>query len=222
MHDCLRCIAEIDIEQILPERKLAFTISDAVHTAEDSGVREKALARSGSVIAFSPNNADVPLVERIFFPYIGQEDFSKLETEEIAVALSIDAVRSRPFFARAIKVPDRKNVSYHDIQVASRERYSSSRMQVDQSFVRKYSPASLKGKGKDSDPGSFSDAFRSIFTKRAGDAGAPPPKTPPAPAGSPQAPVPPKVETKADANRKAPELSEEDLRQMLYVEPMPL
>ena len=217
MQDCLRCIAQIDIERIFPERRLAFTMSDSIHTEDDARLREKAFARSGSIIAFSPNVADVPLVEKIFFPFIGQEDFSKLETEEIAVALSIDAVRSRPFFARAVKIPDRKNVSYHDIQVAAREQYSSSRSQIDQLFLRKYAPTALKG--KDSDPGSFSDAFRSIFTKRAGDAGSPaqtPSSGPPPPQPSASA----KVAPKADANRKSPEVSEEELRQMLYVDPV--
>lgn len=224
LHDCLRCVGKIDIDRILPERTVACTISDAVHVEEDTELRERALARSGTVVAFSPHPADVPLVEKIFFPYIGQEDFTKLETEEIAVALSIDSVRARPFFARALKVQDRKNVSYHDIQVASRGKYTSSRMHVDQSFIKKYAPPSVsKQAGKDVDPNSFSGAFRSIFSKSAAQGAGAPTAPLQNPLGVPRPvtpPTPPKVETKADANRQSPEVPEEELRQMLYVEPL--
>lgn len=221
LHDCVRCFSITDVETIFPERKIAITTSDAVYTPEDALVREKIFLRSASVIAFSPGVNDVMLVERIFFPFIAQEDFSKLETEEIAVALSIDSVRSRPFFARTIKVPERKNVSYHDIQVISRERHSSSRVQVDQQIMRRYTAPSQKGKGKDGDPGSFSDAFRNIFAKRTGDSTGPkPPAPPPSSAQAPKSVTPAKGV--ADTNRKSSELPEDELRQMLYVEPLSL
>ncbi len=212
VHDAIRAFSDRDIEWLYSERAIAGVVSDAVHVEEDKDFREKTLSRAGSVIAFSPATYDAPIIERVFFPYIGIEDFSKLDVGELAVTLTIDGVRTRPFFARGLPVPPRENVSRHDIQVSSRERHATPRHIIDQLFIRR-----RQEKPKDpADPGSFSSAFRSIFAKGAQDPGAPKPQTPAAAAPKPAV----KSQEKADTNKAPEEISEDELKQMLHVDPV--
>lgn len=218
LHDVVRLLSDRDLDWLFNERTIAGVISDAVHVEEDKDFREKTLARSGSVVAFAPASFDAPIIERVFFPYIGVEDFDKLDAGELAVALTIDGVRSRPFFAHCLSLPQRENVSRHDLQVFSRERYSSPRHLIDQLFIKK-KPEPPKGQ----DPASFSSAFRSIFAKGQGGAtaggGAAPSVSAPVP--QPSTPTPAKkVEQKADISTEPQEISEEELRQMLHVKPI--
>lgn len=218
LHDVIRLLSDRDLDWLFTERTIAGVISDAVHVEEDKDFREKTLSRSGSVVAFAPAPFDGPIIERVFFPYIGPEDFDKLDAGELAVALTIDGVRSRPFFAHCLQLPQRENVSRHDLQVFSRERYSSPRHVIDQMFIKK-KPEPPKGQ----DPASFSSAFRSIFAKgqasgAAGVTGAPSAGVAdPKPLAS--APTK-KVEQKADINTEPQEISEEELRKMLHVKPV--
>jgi hypothetical protein len=219
-HDVIRLLSDRDLEWFFNERSIAGVISDAVHVEEDKDFREKTLARSGSVAAFAPATYDAPIIERVFFPYIGPEDFHKLDVGELAVTLTIDGVRTRPFFAHALPVPPRENVSRHDIQVSSRERYATPRHVVDQLFVRRKTE-----KPKEADPAAFSSAFRSIFAKGAQDGASPAaPKIPPKITGAQPAASAPKEQAKpaekADVNTEPQEVSEEELRKMLHVNPI--
>lgn len=215
IHDAIRAFSDRDIEWLYTERTIAGVISDAVHVEEDKDFREKTLARAGSVVAFSPATYDVPVIERVFFPYVGTEDFHKLDAGELAVALTIDSVRSRPFFAQRLSVPERQNVSRHDLQVSSRERHATPRHVVDQIFVKR-----PKEKMKDAtDPGAFSSAFRSIFSKGAQDAGAQPAAAVSKTVSTPTAQTAaPKTQAKADLNKEPEEISEDELKQMLHVD----
>ncbi|MBY0539723.1 type IV secretion system DNA-binding domain-containing protein [Patescibacteria group bacterium] len=214
IHDCIRAFSDRDIEWFYTERTIAGTVSDSVFVEEDKDFREKTLARAGSVIAFSPASYDESLIERVFFPYIGTEDFHKLDTGELAVALTIDAVRSRPFFAKVLPIPPRENVSYHDIQVFSRAKNATPRHIVDQLFIKRKEPLAKDSAG---DPGAFSSAFRSIFAK--GGQGATPPGSGAPPAVAPTAAkVGPKVAVAADTNKEPEEISEDELKQMLHVD----
>lgn len=218
VHDCIRAFSDRDIEWFYGERAIAGVVSDAVHVEEDKDFREKTLSRAGSAIAFSPASYDTPIVERVFFPYIGTEDFHKLDEGELAVALAIDGVRTRPFFARALSVPERQNVSRHDIQVSSRERHATPRHIIDQLFVKRRVEKPKDG----TDSSSFSSAFRSIFAKGAQDPGqqnSTSVKATSVPAEPMRAPTA-KPQGKADINKEPEEISEDELKQMLHVDPI--
>lgn len=227
LQDCLKYLSDEDIEKIFPERTVTFTISDTAYSEEDRPIREKALERCASVIAFVPHQSDLAMVERMFYPYIVSEEFEKLDNGEFAIALTIDSVRARPFFARTLPPPERSGVSHMDIHVASKNKYTTPRINVDKLFRRK---ATEDKKGKDDEPGSFSDAFRSIFTKRAGDStpAAAPGKEPKdaknlGTAAKPKPPETKQTEKKETKNEHATptEIPEEELRQMLYVGSLP-
>lgn len=228
LHECLRYLSEEDIEYLFPDRTLAFTVSDTIYSEEDRPIREKAIARASSVVAFSPHHLDLPFTERMFYPYIASEELSKLEEGEFALALSIDSVRSRPFFAKLLPLPERKEMSHQDLIGASRTAYTTPRAKVERLFKKK-SPNAPQGKKANSQPGSFSNAFRSIFNKQESDQKA-------APAAAPLAPPAPPVSNEKKAEKKAAtaraaspeiadspqEISEEELRKMLSVGKDPL
>ena len=215
LNDCIRCFSDRDIEWFFAERRVMGTMTDAVHIEEDRDFREKTLTRSGTVLSFVPSPADSAVVEKVFFPYVGLEDFNRLDAGEVAVLLTIDSVRSRPFFAHALPLRTREKVSYHDIQVASRARYTSDRHSVDRMFMKKIAPPPSGGAG---DPAAFSSAFRSIFAKNAGGAPAAAPSMPPI--SKPVQAKTPVEAGKADAGKPPAEVSEAELKQMLYVEPL--
>ncbi len=218
LQDTLRYVDEEEIDQLFTERKIAFTVSDTALHEEDRPLRKKTLGRCGSLIALSPHQSDVGLVEHMFYPYISPEDLVRLQEGELCAALTIDAVRSRPFFARLLPLPQRNNISAQDLLVVSRGKYTTPRVVVDQMF--KNLP-----KGSDEPggtPGSFTDAFRSIFTKRAG---APTEaKGTPGSAVSAKTPVaekPKEVVKEVSATKQTSEIAESVLKEMLYVGPIP-
>lgn len=228
LHDTLRYLTESDADALLSDQSYALTLSDTVYREEDMDAREKALTKCGSVVTFTPHQSDVPLVQRIFYPYVTPEELQGLEPGEACVLLTIDTVRARPFFANTLDLPERKNVSLQDILVESRKKYTTPRTQVEDQF-KKQPPVEKKG----GTPPPFNDAFKNIFAKRdpanfltpsaaqdtkvgkkentkTEDA-----KSPPPPAAD--MPVPPKAEERKEAPK---EVSEDDLRALLSV-PLP-
>ncbi len=239
LSDSAKYLSEANVLSILPERRVAVTIAATVPGEEDKAVSESAIRQCGSVISFASHPADAPLVDKIFYPYVSSDELAKLKERELCALLTIDAVRTRPFFATALPPPKRAGVSYQDLQVTSRNKYTISRLKADQLFRKPPSEEEGKGKGKDGEPGSFSNAFRSIFTKKADGAAAPAQPGAPAPGAkketgdkpagqAPGQPASPKkveakdaaAEKKETAPVKPAEISEADLRQMLYVDPV--
>src|SRR5689334_7103620 len=82
VHDCVRAIAEADVLPLLSEKKILFTLSDALRVEEDRELRDTILMQSASVVAFSPHPSDMALAERIFFPFVTSEDFQKFSEGE--------------------------------------------------------------------------------------------------------------------------------------------
>jgi len=221
IHECLRAFSESDVTRLFSERTIMTLLSDSATTEADWNLRKVALSRSGTVIAYAPSGEEATDAAELFFPYVTIEDLEKLESEESVVMLAIDSVRSRPFFARTLPIKGRESVSYHDIQMFSRNRYATSRRSVDTIFAKRYAPPSREAR-PGTDPGSFSNAFRSIFARNA-QGGTRPPGAPAAPLPPPPSriPPPPPPPPKADANKKPAEIPEEELKKMLHVDPMP-
>lgn len=234
LHDGLRYLSDADAEALLADQSYALTLSDTVYREADLPLREKALSRCGSVVAFEPHQSDISLVQRFFYPYVTPEELQGLEQGEACVALTIDAARSRPFFATALELPDRKNVSLQDILVDARKKYTTPRTQVDELFKKQIDADKKKGQPP------FNDAFKNIFAKRdpakalapggdkKPDASKPPsepsaPQTTDAPAAQPAPPPPPPTPTPASApDTQVREVPESELREMLFVLPIPI
>ena len=214
-HDCLRYLPVDDFETMLLDRSVAFTFSDTSHGEEEHTLREKALQRSGSVIAFSPHEMDFEIVEKTFYPYVAPEEFEKLDDGECVAALAIDGARSRPFFAKLLPLSERTGFSPRDLELESRTKYTVSRLQADD-FFRPPKEGEKEKIDKPAEAGSFSDAFRSIFSKRA-DAGA----GDKASKTDPKAPKPAKESKQSskapEEKKRTEEMSEEELKKMLHV-----
>lgn len=166
LQDCLRYLSEAEIERMFSSHDAAISIADTFVQETDRGKREAAITRCASTISFTAHAADTALVERAFYPYADSDEVSRLGKGEMIVALSIDAVRARPFFAHVLPLPDKKQLSYQDLLVACRKRYATPRTAVDEYYKK------LKGNEKDDvprrkGPGGFQDAFRSIMANRA-------------------------------------------------------
>jgi len=217
MQDCVRYLSVEDLDKALFDRGLMLTVSDTSHGEEEKTLREKALQRSGTVIAFTPHEMDEPLVNHVFYPYVSPEEFEKLHEGEFVIALTIDSVRSKPFFGSVLPLPARSGLSHQDVQLYSRNLYTLQRVKVDEMFRPKKDDTE---KGKDGEPGSFSDAFRSIFTKQAG-AGKDGKATGAAPVAAAAKPEPKAVPEKKDVKGGTPvppaEIPEDKLKKMLHV-----
>jgi len=235
LHDCLRYLSEKDIEYLFPDRTLAVTVSDTIYQEEDRKIREQAIARSASIISFLPHHLDLPLAERMFYPYVHSDELLKFEENEFAVALSIDTVRSRPFFAKVLPLMERRGTSHQDLIGMSRGRFTTPRAKVDLLFKKNIQDED-RTKEKKEERGSFSDTFRSIFAKRAADQPVSDAKK--SPDSTAQKPAPaslpaPRPASDAEGKKTAAtptsqgvagspqEIKEEDLRQMLYVDEGP-
>lgn len=221
LHDGLRYYRESDAESLVADQRIPLTLSDTVYRESDLPLREKILTRCGSVVTYEPHQADAPLVERLFYPYVTPEELSGLEAGESCALLTIDGVRTRPFFASALDLPERRSISLQDILVESRKKYTTPRTQVDAEFKKQPTKDDKKGQPP------FNDAFKNIFAKRdpakALEMGAKKPDpTRPKEEGSiqksevavPAAPAP---------TEPAPlrEIPEDELRSLLYVSPRP-
>lgn len=212
MHDCLRYLTNDDAVALFTDNHYALTLSDTLYREADLPLREKALAHCGSVLAFAPHEADIPLVHQLYAPYVSQDELKNLESGESCVLLTIDAARARPFFAHTLALPERKNVSLQDVLIDSRKKYTLPRVQVDEQFKKVLEDDEPKN------PPPFNDAFKSIFAKRdparalemTGDKKperSVPPKDPPPPTTPP-------------ASTVTREVPEPELRDLLYVTPI--
>ncbi len=207
LNECLRYLAEGDIDLLFSKHAVTTTIADTFYGDEYREIREKAVSRSGSVIAFAPNQGDAATVERVFYPYITGEELEKIEENEFIIALTIDAVRSRPFFATVLPLPGRSGLSEQDLIGISRNRYTTPRLKVDHLFksqpTQKEAPPQ-----KESAPSTFTDTFRSIFAKRPDTVA---PKDGDARASKPDSPS-------TSSKPKPDEIPEDELKSMLTVD----
>ncbi|MFQ5540957.1 MAG: hypothetical protein ACE5F4_01790 [Candidatus Paceibacteria bacterium] len=166
--DCLRYLDEPVIEHAFSAEALAVSLSDAVQQEADQERRSLAISRCGSIASFSTSTSDKAVIERTFYPYADAETLARLEKDEMIVAMAIDAVRARPFYAKALPLPPRGSISYQDLLVAARERYTTPRASVDRLFqAQKGGDKGDTPPGRRRGPGGFQDAFRSIMESRA-------------------------------------------------------
>lgn len=224
LHDAIRHFSESELDVLFaPGHGVMVTVADTLIQEADHDRRLYALSRTASIVSFAAHPGDRALLERAFYPFIEADELVKLEPGEFAITLTIDHVRAKPFFAHALPLPDKQAVSYQDLVVASRERYTTPRSKVDAEL--RASSATDDPKKKKGPPGGgrgFQDAFRSIFEKQAQKAqGVLPtgPTTPPSGQAQPAAPSPSAAQPSARPPEKS-EIPEAVLRDLLYVEPV--
>lgn len=230
LQDCLRYLDEEHIDSIFSDQDIAITVADASFGEGEKEKREKALSRCGSIASFAAHTTDRALIERAFYPYVNPEELNEVGEREILVALTIDAVRAKPFFGSLLPLPPRKNTSYQDALLTSRDRYANTRLSVDEAIRSAFKPkprddastdTGRRGKGgtiddedDDDEDDSFASTFRSIFKPQANGDGAShkksPSSTPPKEGGAPSS---------GGKKGAPPEIPEDELKEMLYVHP---
>lgn len=228
-HDVLRYLSADDADALMTDRSYALTLSDTVYRESDVPLRERALKRCGSVVAFEPDESDVPLVQQLFYPYLGADELKGLDAGEACVFLTIDAVRSNPFFAASLPLQERTQTSLQDMIVGARAAYAEPRSKVEELFAKKEKP---KDSGK---PPPFSDAFKNIMAKRdptnfiAPSAATQAGTAPPQPQPEKELPAPEKKDASKSSEpittppvpEEKKELSEDELRALLSAGPIP-
>lgn len=227
LHDCLRYLGEDEIDRVFSSKQVAVTVADTVLQESDRERREFAISRCGSIASFTTHPADKAVIERAFYPYADAEELNRLGKGELIVALTIDAVRARPFFAKTTQLPEKKHTSYQDLVLEARNKYTVSRLEVDALFKKQRGE---KEPPRKRDGGGFQDAFRSIMenraqkmpidvgkggsTAKASDAKKEPPTR------STEKSAPEKTETEKIDDKKQPdEIPEDTLKKLLYVRP---
>lgn len=226
LHDCLRYLGESEIESLFSAKSIAVTVADTIVQESDKERREFAISRCGSIASFTTHPADKDVIERAFYPYAEPEELNRLSKGELVVALTIDAVRARPFFAKALPLPEKKHIAYQDLVVEARERYTVSRTTVDALFKKQKGekePPRKRGSGG----GGFQDAFKSIMENRAKKM--PIKDLAPGEKGAQQTTKKGTKKTASSADTQVDgaqttdkkEISEDTLRSLLYVRPLP-
>lgn len=220
LHDALRYVHEGTVERIFSSRAVMLAVSDTMISEADRERRERTLARCGSLISLAMHPADRTLAERALYPYVEPEELERLQPREMVVALTVDAIRARPFFASALPVTTAVGASHQDMILASRTRFTVSRSSID----ARYKPKDEQNKKKRG-PGGFQDAFKAMFEKRAkagaGEPGSPTPSPAPEKAREekPAPPQPVSGEARTETPKEVPEAT---LRQLLFVAPVML
>lgn len=224
LHDCLRYLGEAEIEWAFASNNMVLTVADTIVQEGDKERREIALSKCGSIASFASHPMDRELVERAFYPYVDPDELTHLEKGELVVALTIDSVRARPFFAKTTELSRPTVSSIQDIIFESKEKYTTPRTEVDATHK-----AQRDDEREGGPPGGFQNAFKSIFAKRAQGAPTPPPKKEVTPeqkapkketAEQKEATKTPTKETKQEKKKEKKEVSESLLKQLVYVQPV--
>ena len=168
MQDCARYLDTDELQHLFQDKRIAVTVGDTIIQEADFEKRKYMFSLCGTIVSLATHPLDKELVEHVFYPHTTSDELQHLEKNEMLVALSIDGVRQKPFFAHTTPLLPKQNTSFQDMVVAARDRYTTARSKVDASLKPKPEPEP----DDENDPlggASFQDAFRSIFAKKAGD-----------------------------------------------------
>jgi hypothetical protein len=98
---------------------------------EDS-VREAIFGNVGTLITFRVGANDADHLAKEFAPTFTAEDLTNLERYQIYLRMTVDGISSAPFSATTLPLPKNKTENLEKILKVSRERYSTSRVFVEQ------------------------------------------------------------------------------------------
>jgi len=103
----------------------------------DHDLRAALIGNAGTTIMFRVGADDADALGREFSPELSPEDLARLDTHQVALKLSVDALTTRPFTARTL--PPRTDGAHakqgNIIRRISAERYGTPRMQVEREIA---------------------------------------------------------------------------------------
>ena len=132
--------ATLSFIEILSEARkyrLNLTLAHQYIDQLDERVKEAIFGNVGTLICFRVGAKDAEELEKEFSPELSWRDFICLPPYSVYIRLCIDAVTSRPFNADSLPPRDAPCNSHREkIICASRERYCSSRAEVERKINR--------------------------------------------------------------------------------------
>jgi hypothetical protein len=217
LHDTLRYVSAAEAKDMLTGSRVACTIADASAHEENKKLREEALSRCGSIITFALNPFDKSIIENTFYPYIHADELEAIGDYEFVVALTVDNVRTQPFFGTLASEERRRVQSYQDLVAQSRKTFTTARTTVDELFQEEDDEDERPKR-----PGNFQDAFKAMFEKRAQRDKRPADKPVGEEGSEKKPPVTNNAQQKDTPSRTPPanavrEIPEHTLKDMLYV-----
>lgn len=121
--------------------KLNLTVANQYIAQMEESVRDAIFGNVGTTIAFRVGPFDAEVLERAFMPVFTQQDLVNIAQFQMYLALSIDAVGSKPFSARSLPPIQKPDISYKDQVIsASRKFYAKPRMTVEESIEEWFKP----------------------------------------------------------------------------------
>jgi len=104
----------------------------------DEMVRDAVFGNVGTLVSFRVGAYDAEYLEKEFVPEFTAQDLVNLDFAQIYLKLMIDGVASRPFSATTLPPfsADEKEVHREKIIKVSRERYASSRQEIEQKIAK--------------------------------------------------------------------------------------
>ena len=102
----------------------------------DETVREAVLGNIGSILTFRVGSTDAEILAKEFIPTFLEEDLINLPKYNIYLKLMIDGVASKPFSANTLPPIGHPTGSAEKVIKVSRERYSSSREEIEEKIMR--------------------------------------------------------------------------------------
>ncbi|MDD5589923.1 MAG: type IV secretion system DNA-binding domain-containing protein [Candidatus Portnoybacteria bacterium] len=100
-------------------------------------VRDAVMGNVGTIVSFRIGAFDAEFLEKEFMPEFTINDLVGLGFAQVYLKLMIDGMASRPFSATTLPPIPRPEISYRDTIIkVSRERYSTSRQEVEDKIAR--------------------------------------------------------------------------------------
>jgi len=117
--------------------RLCLTLAHQYITQMVEPVRDAVFGNVGTMLAFRVGAADAEFMEKEFSPEFMLNDLVNLGFAQIYLKLMIDGIASRPFSANTLPPVKKPEISYRDTIVRiSRERYSTSRQEVEEKIAK--------------------------------------------------------------------------------------
>ncbi len=110
---------------------LNLTVANQYVAQMPEVVRDAVFGNVGTMISFRVGPGDSSILGSYFEPVFEAGDLTRLNNQNIFISMIIDGEKAIPFSARTLRMPDPENDLSNKIIALSRERYASTRQQVE-------------------------------------------------------------------------------------------
>jgi hypothetical protein len=115
---------------------LNLTVANQYVSQMPETVRDAVFGNVGSMVSFRVGAEDGRVMEKYFQPSFEATDLIKLHNQHVVITMSIDGEKALPFSATTLRMPDPEQDLSPRIVELSRQRYASSRPEVEDAIER--------------------------------------------------------------------------------------